>query len=76
MDNCYLYIIDKKGKFYIGVTTDLPNRMRQHEVTETLYLYKEGPMNKYEALKRERVLKGWSREKKLALLAKSPSEPD
>jgi predicted GIY-YIG superfamily endonuclease len=74
MDNWYVYIIDKKGKFYIGVTTDLPNRMRQHEVTETLY--KEGPMNKYEALKRERVLKGWSREKKLALLAKSSSEPD
>ena len=37
MDNWYLYIVDKKGKLYVGVTTDLPNRMRQHAVMEPLY---------------------------------------
>jgi predicted GIY-YIG superfamily endonuclease len=30
MTDWYVYIIDKKGKFYVGITTDLPNRMRQH----------------------------------------------
>ena len=30
MSDWYVYIIDKKGRFYVGVTTDLENRMRQH----------------------------------------------
>ena len=74
MSDWYIYIIEKKGKLYTGVTTDLPNRMRQHAVTETLY--QEGPMNKSEALKRERVLKGWRRDKKLALIAKASSQQE
>jgi predicted GIY-YIG superfamily endonuclease len=68
MDNWYVYIVDKKGKQYVGTTTDLPNRMRQHGVAKALY--QEGPMEKSEALKRERTLKGWSRKKKLELIAK------
>jgi putative endonuclease len=67
MSGWYVYIIDKEGKLYVGVTTDLENRMRQHGVAKPLYF--EGPMAKAEALKRERALKGWSREKKLALIA-------
>ena len=69
MDNWFVYIIDKKGKLYVGITTDLKNRMRQHSVSEPLYL--EGPMPKKEALKRERNLKGWSRKKKLTLIKES-----
>ncbi len=69
MDNWYVYIIDKKGKLYVGVTTDLQNRMRQHGVVKPLY--QEGPLAKFEALKRERILKGWRREKKLDLIAKA-----
>jgi putative endonuclease len=68
VDNWWIYIVEKKGELYVGITTDLPNRMRQHGPTESLY--REGPMSKSEALKRERVLKGWRREKKLALIAK------
>jgi len=56
MSDWYVYIIDKKGKLYVGTTTDLPNRTRQHRVSTPLY--HEGPMSKAEALKRERNLKG------------------
>jgi putative endonuclease len=66
MSDWYVYIIDKKGKLCVGVTTDLENRMRQHGVARPLYF--EGPMPKADALKRERTLKGWRREKKLALI--------
>ena len=71
MDKWYVYIVDKKGKLYVGVPTDLQNRMRQHGVPEPLY--HEGPMNKSEALKRERKLKGWSRKKKLLLISNAIS---
>jgi predicted GIY-YIG superfamily endonuclease len=57
MNDWYVYIIDKKGKLYVGVSTDLENRLRQHGVAGALYF--EGPMSKTEALKRERTLKGW-----------------
>ena len=67
MDKWYVYIIDKRGKLYVGITTDMENRMRQHGETKPLYY--EGPMSKAEALKRERNLKGWSRKKKLLLIS-------
>jgi predicted GIY-YIG superfamily endonuclease len=47
--------------------------MRQHAVH--MPLYQEGPMGKAKALKRERTLKGWTREKKLALIAQASSQP-
>lgn len=72
MSDWYVYIIDKRGKSYVGITTDLTNRMRQHGVSRPLYL--EGPMSKAEALKREKDLKGWRREKKLALIRGSSSQ--
>jgi len=31
MDNWWVYIIQKETKLYVGITTDLENRMRQHE---------------------------------------------
>ena len=72
MSDWYVYIIDKNGKLYVGVSTDLENRMRQHGVAKPLYF--EGPMAKAEAFKRERNLKGWRREKKLALIKESSSQ--
>ena len=60
-----------KDKLYVGITTDLENRMRQHGDTKPLYY--EGPISKSAALKRERNLKGWSRKKKLSLITKSSS---
>ena len=70
MRNWYVYLVDKRGKLYVGVTTDLPNRMRQHRVTKPLY--QEGPLAKSEALKRECQIKGWRREKKLSLISGAP----
>jgi predicted GIY-YIG superfamily endonuclease len=72
MSAWYVYIIEKKGKFYVGVTTDLENRMRQHSVASPLYF--EGPMAKAEALRREKMVKGWSREKKLMLITEGPGK--
>lgn len=70
--NWFVYIIEKKNKLYVGITTDLDNRMRQHAVQKPLY--HEGPMGKAEALKRERTLKGWTRKKKLDLIAQASSQ--
>lgn len=68
MNIWYVYIIDKEGKLYVGVTTDLENRMRQHGAAKPLYF--EGPMTKADAIKREKALKGSSRSKKLMLITK------
>jgi predicted GIY-YIG superfamily endonuclease len=68
VDNWWIYIVEKKKRLYVGITTDLSNRMRQHG--QTTLLYKEGPLSKTDAAKRERSLKGWSRKKKLDLIAK------
>jgi predicted GIY-YIG superfamily endonuclease len=71
MENWWVYIIEKREKLYVGITTDLPNRMRQHDVNKPLY--QEGPIGKSEALKRERTLKGWSRKKKISLISGTSS---
>jgi len=73
MDNWWVYIVEKKTGLYVGITTDLKNRIRQHGQPPLLYC--EGPISKAGALKRERTLKGWSRSKKLELIAKSSREP-
>jgi predicted GIY-YIG superfamily endonuclease len=72
MDNWYVYIVEKKTWLYIGITTDLENRMRQH--AQPALLYYEGPISKADALKRERTLKGCSRKKKLELIAEASSQ--
>lgn len=61
----YLYICDRDGQLYTGITTDLEHRMNQHKAT---LLYSEAFENKHSAAKREREIKGWSRDKKLNLL--------
>ena len=69
MDNWWVYIVEKKTGLYVGITTDLENRMRQHG--QPVPLYCEGPISKADARKRERTLKGWSRKKKAELIAKA-----
>ncbi|MDP2972947.1 MAG: GIY-YIG nuclease family protein [Deltaproteobacteria bacterium] len=60
MDNWWVYIVEKKTGLYVGITTDLENRMKQHGQPTPSYC--EGPNSKAEALK------GWSRKKKLELI--------
>ena len=74
MSNWFIYIVEKKDKLYVGITTDLANRMRQHGAE--VPLYHEGPMSKKDVLKRERTLKGWTRKKKLELIAQASSQPN
>ena len=61
----YLYICDRNGQLYTGITTDLDHRMVQHKAK---LLYSETFDNKFDAAKREREIKGWSRKKKDALV--------
>jgi putative endonuclease len=64
----YVYICDRLGQLYTGMTTDLENRMQQHGAH---LLYSEGFEDKHSAARREREIKGWRREKKLALVRRS-----
>jgi predicted GIY-YIG superfamily endonuclease len=68
----WVYILDRKGRLYTGINTDLANRMRQHGRSASLY--REGPMSRTEAVTPEKELKRWSRQKKLELIAKT-AEP-
>jgi hypothetical protein len=44
----WLYLCEKKGRFYVGITTDLDNRLRQHGGPPLLY--KGGPLTREEAV--------------------------
>ena len=68
----WLYICEKSERLYVGITTDLDNRLRQHG--NPPLLYKEGPLTREEAVFRERKIKGWGRAKKLQLIANGPSQ--
>jgi len=61
----YVYICDRRGQLYTGITTDLDHRMRQHGAR---LLYSESYQDKHEAARREREIKGWRRQKKLDLI--------
>ncbi|MHC4545829.1 MAG: GIY-YIG nuclease family protein [Planctomycetota bacterium] len=62
----YLYIIEKRERFYTGITTDLENRLHQHG--NPPLLYKENFQNKHQAARRERQIKGESYAKKQNLI--------
>jgi len=64
----HVYICDRNGILYTGITTDLNHRMGQHKAK--LLCSEEHP-DKHSAARRERQIKGWSRQKKLALIEKS-----
>jgi putative endonuclease len=72
MGQWYVYICDRAGQLYTGITTDLEHRMNQHKAT---LLYSESVKDKHSAARRERQIKGWRREKKLALIQEGPEKP-
>ena len=61
----FIYICDRQGQLYTGITTDLNRRMNRHGAQ---LLYSEAYQVKHTAARREREIKGWRREKKLALI--------
>ncbi len=65
----YVYIIEKDKRLYTGMTTDIKNRLRQHG--NSPLLYQETFNTKQEAASREKQIKGWRRQKKFWLKAKS-----
>ena len=68
----WVYLCEKSGRIYVGVTADLWHRFAQHKTAKLLY--QEGPMSKAEAIKRERQFKGWKREKKQSLHKNGPEK--
>jgi putative endonuclease len=82
MRACYVYIVTNKNHsvLYIGVTSDLEGRIFEHrerllesftkryQCTKLIY-YEDYP-DPLSAIAREKQLKGWRREKKIALIAK------
>ena len=87
MNNWGVYILEcKDGSLYTGVTPDINRRFQEHKegrggrytrlskVDEIVYC--ENYLTRKEALKRERQIKGWRREKKENLIKyRNPKEP-
>ena len=80
----YVYIMASRSKtLYIGVTNDLERRVLEHESGASgftmryninrLVYYEESP-DSLAAIEREKQLKGWLRNKKLALIDSANSE--
>ena len=79
---CYVYIMSSQRRvLYIGITSHIETRVRQHKshvfggftakynVTDLVYFERYGSVLK--AIRRERELKDWRREKKIALIEAS-----
>jgi putative endonuclease len=74
-----VYILECSDKsYYIGSTSDIAKRLEKHSAGKgaawtakrlpVRLIYQEQYKDKFEALNRERQLKGWSRAKKEALI--------
>jgi putative endonuclease len=75
----YVYLIQcEDGSFYTGITANVERRFKEHQTKSGGWytklhkviklLYTEQYPTKHEALKREKQIKGWRREKKLNLI--------
>ena len=76
----WVYIMtNRSGTLYVGVTSDLARRVYEHRerlvpgFTSRYHIdrliHAEGFTNAREAISRERQLKGWRRDRKIALIA-------
>ena len=61
----YVYICDRAGQLRTGLTATPPELLAQHKAR---LLYYEEFSGKQAAVRREREIKGWRREKKIALI--------
>lgn len=77
----YVYILaNNSGTLYIGVTNNISRRVYEHKqklvegftkkYNVDKLIYFEECSNIYDAIQREKQLKGWTRAKKLALIKK------
>lgn len=82
MKNYYVYIVSSKSRvIYTGVTNDLVRRVHEHKKGKIDGFTKKYRTNKlvyyeqfadiYEAISREKTIKGWLRSKKVQLIEKT-----
>jgi predicted GIY-YIG superfamily endonuclease len=64
----HVYISDREGQLYTGITTDLSHRMKQHGAT---LLFSQDFESKHAAVRREKEIKGRRFDKKMALIRRS-----
>jgi putative endonuclease len=88
METYYFYIIfsPSLGKYYIGHTSDLNERLRKHnsnhkgftgKANDWTYVYTESFLSKNEAYQREREVKNWKNKTRLeTLISKNPFHPE
>ena len=62
MSEWLVYICAKGARYYTGITTNLPHRLRQHGHPDVKYT--EYHADRLSAARRERAIKGWSKAKK------------
>lgn len=79
----YVYMLKcKDGSYYVGVTNDVERRVREHKegILTEAYTFRRRPVelvycefyhDPISAIEAEKQLKGWSRKKKEALIAKN-----
>jgi len=74
----YVYILSSlSGTLYIGITNNLQKRMVEHKEGVHRLVYFESYDDVRNAIHREKQLKGWRREKKIALIqSMNPSWKD
>ena len=72
MEKWFVYIIMKRSRLYVGITTDPPHRLSQHRAEALLHI--EGPMSQKEAVEREFEIKGWTAQKKRDLITWSSKQ--
>jgi predicted GIY-YIG superfamily endonuclease len=66
MKRWYVYIVTKNSGMYVGMTSDIQNRLRQHGWPKLEHL--EVFQDSNQALQREKEIKGWSSMKKRDLI--------
>ena len=88
MKNCYIYIMsNQSGTLYIGMTNDIRKRIYLHKnhlikgFTDKYnidrLLYVETTSDPISAIRREKQIKRWRREKKIALVdSQNPGRKD
>jgi putative endonuclease len=81
----WVYIMtNRSGTLYVGMTNDLIRRVQEHRQGQipgftsrykiTRLIHAESTSDVVAAIAREKEIKGWRREKKLALIAESNPE--
>ena len=77
--SCFVYIMSNRSKtLYTGATSDLSERVHQHKSKQVpgftarynidRLVYAEAAPDAFTAIAREKQIKGWRRERKLALV--------